>query len=228
MIEENKKKKKSLLRKILKRIKVSHIIILAVLLSANTYAWFIYITTVSNNLDVHIKSWQIDFTSGDTPITDYVHVYVDNVYPGMTTYVKPITANNYSEVPATASFKVLEATIMGEQFMTIEGRADAGEQPVATDLTSAQLVNKLANDYPFHITFTLSNAQMVPEVGEATYTVSISWPYESGDDETDTYWGNEAYDYRENNPTLPCISLVVKIYITQTPDPQTPDPQAGD
>ena len=78
MKEENSKKKKSVFLRLLKRVKPSRLIFLAVLLAVNTYAWFIYVNTVSNSVDVHVKSWKIDFTSGDTPITDYVNVFVDN------------------------------------------------------------------------------------------------------------------------------------------------------
>ncbi len=215
MKEENKKKKKSLFLKILKKVRISHIVILIVLLAANSYAWFIYINTVSNSLDVHVKSWNIDFESEDTPITDYVNVYVDNVYPGMTTYEKPITAHNYSEVSASVDFKVLEAEVMGTSYITTEGRQENGETVQEGDLTSEQLVTKLATDYPFKISFSLSNSTMQPENGEATYIVRIAWPYESGDDDLDTYWGTTAYTFRQNNPSSPCIRLVVKIYITQ-------------
>ena len=45
--------------------------------------------------------------------------------------------------------------------------------------------------------------------------LGLTWAYESGDDEADTYWGIQAYNYKEDNPTLPSISLKIKVYITQ-------------
>ena len=108
-----KPKKKLTLKRILKKVKIRHFIILAILLAANTYAWFIYVNTVSNSIDVHVKSWRIDFSDGNTPVTDYVNVSVDSVYPGMTTFTKTIDAYNYSEVAASVDFKIIEANIMG-------------------------------------------------------------------------------------------------------------------
>ena len=216
MKEEISKKKKSVFLRLLKRVKPSRLIFLAVLLAVNTYAWFIYVNTVSNSVDVHVKSWKIDFTSGDTPITDYVNVFVDNVYPGMTTYTKSITAYNYSEVAATATYKILSASIMGDEYVTVEGRDETGQTVLETDLTSEELEEQLAEDYPFTITLAITSSSMVAETGSTTYTISIAWPYESGDDELDTEWGTQAYDFKQNHPTSPCIELVVKIYITQT------------
>ena len=125
MIEENKKKKKSLFLKIIKKIKISHILILILLLAANSYAWFIFINNVSNSVDVHVRAWKIDFDDGETPVTEVVNIIVENVYPGMTTYVKPINAHNYSDVAANVDYKVLEATILGTTYTTVEGRNDA-------------------------------------------------------------------------------------------------------
>ena len=84
VIEETNKKKKSLISLILKRIKISHILILIILLAGNSYAWFIYVNNVSNSVDVHVRAWRIDFDDGNTPVTEVVDVVVNNVYPGMT------------------------------------------------------------------------------------------------------------------------------------------------
>ena len=92
--ENNKKKKKNIFLLLLKRIKISHLVILAILLIANTYAWFIYVNTVTNRIDVHVTSWKVDFTEGENQISDYVDVTVNNVYPGMTTFTKEVQAHN--------------------------------------------------------------------------------------------------------------------------------------
>ena len=215
MIEETKKKKKSLFLKVLKRVKISHIIILAVLLAGNSYAWFIYVNNVSNSVDVHVRSWRIDFDDGNTPVTEVVDVTVDNVYPGMTTFEKEINAHNYSDIAANVSYSILSATIMGDEYVTEEGRADAEEQVQAGDMTSAELQQMLEEDFPFTISFDISSNTIQAGNGVATYTVSIAWPYESGDDEADTEWGQRAYEFYEDNPGEPCITLSVKIYITQ-------------
>ena len=214
MKEESSNKKKNIFLLILKRVKLSHLILLGVLLVANSYAWFIFVNNVSNRVDVHVRAWKVDFVDGDE-VVDYVNVEVDNAYPGMTTYTKEVIAHNYSDLPATASYQVLSAEIMGVEYMTREGKIDAGYTVNGDEMTAAQLETMLTSSYPFTFSFSLSNTSLVALTGTTTYTVSMSWPYESGDDEADTTWGVAAYNYKEDNPTQPSMKLKIKIYITQ-------------
>ena len=213
-MDENKKKK-SFFKSLLKRIKLTHILFLIVLLAVNSYAWFIYINTVSNSVDVHVKAWRIDFLDGETPVTDYVEIDIDSIYPGMATYEKPIDAHNYSDIGATVTYQIMSATIMGTEIITVEGKEDRGLTLNGTEMTSAELEEQLAEDYPFTITFDISTDSMQAEVGVSTYTITVDWPYESGDDELDTEWGKDAYDYKQAHPGYPCINIQIKIIITQ-------------
>ena len=60
-------KKKSTLKilwKVLtKKIKLRHLVLLVIMLSSNTFAWFIYAQKVSGTVDVHVRSWKILFES---------------------------------------------------------------------------------------------------------------------------------------------------------------------
>ena len=203
---EEKKKKKNILLKALKKVKISHLVILAILLAGNSYAWFVYISTVSTQVEVHVRSWKIDINDGDEAVINYVNVVVDDAYPGMDTY---------GEMAATVNYQILSAEIMGDEYISVEGRANMGQDPVATDLTSAELEAMLDDDYPFKINLELSSNTIAPESGTATYNVTVSWAYESGDDATDTYWGNRAYTFKQSNPDDPCIRLSIKINIQQ-------------
>lgn len=209
------KKKKSKFLRVLKRIKIHHLLFLIVLLTANAFAWFVYVSRVDNSIDVYVKAWNIDFENDDEEIVDYVNFTVDSIYPGMTTYSRDVVAHNYSDVSASLSYSILEYSIMGESYTTVEGKNDAGLTPDGTEYTSDEIKAMLENDYPFHITFTTSSTVLQPNNGSATYTSKIIWPYESGGDELDTTWGIKAYDYKTLNPGEPCIFIRVKIYITQ-------------
>lgn len=222
-MSENKKKK-TLLGVLIKRLKPRHFIFLILLLVANTYAWFIFVNTVSNSVDVHVKGWRIDFSDGDQPITEYAEFIVENVYPGMTPYSKPIQARNYSELNANVNFVVLSANIMGDDYTTVEGKQEQGLTLDGDELTSDELITELSTSYPFVIAFSISSETLAPTSTE-TYTISITWPYESGDDETDTYWGVRAYNFREENPNDPCITLQVKIVISQAEDEEEEEPE---
>ena len=211
-----KKKKKNRLFRILKRIKLHHLIFIILLLTANAFAWFIFVSRVDNSNDVYVKAWNIDFENEDEQITDYVTFTVDSIYPGMPVYSRTITANNYSDVSANLTYSILECSVMGTTYVTREGKQDAGLTPDGTEYTSSQIETMLANNYPFHITLTSSSSVLAPVNGSATYNASITWDYESGDDALDTTWGTLAYDFKNDNPGDPCIYIRVKIYITQS------------
>lgn len=201
--------------RVLKKIKVSHLVILALLLIGNTYAWFIYIDTVSNSVDVHIKAWNIDLQDDQGTVTDTVTVYVDAVYPGMTTYEKEIRVSNFSDLDATVSYDILSVEIMGEKTYSREGKIEYNLATSQNDPTSAQLIQQLANDYPFVIDFDIDETHLEAVTGTATYTISISWDYESGNDTLDTYWGERAFTFVNETPGAACISLDIKIKIQQ-------------
>ena len=208
-MEEQKSKKKKLI------IKPSRIVFLIVLIASNTFAWFIYATRIDTNVSVHVRAWNVIFEAGEHQVTDIIDLPVDSIYPGMDDYSYAIDAYNRGEVSASLSYQVLEARILDQTFVSVDGRIARGESPVATDLTSTQLANKLASDYPFSITVGISGSTLQVGTGVETYTFGVTWPYESNHDDVDTAWGIAAYNFKEQNPTTPTISLKVKIIITQ-------------
>lgn len=187
-----------------KRIKFRHILILAILLSANTFAWFIYANQVEGGVSAKIKSWNVDFEiNGDSGV-NYIPFTVDTIYPGMTPFSQSIVINNRGETAAELSYEVQSATILGT-------RTDAS---IGGAITPELLLNSLRNDYPFKINPTFSGTIVEPNQSQ-TFTFSLNWPFESNDDEEDTYWGGRAYDYHEAHPTSPSITIEFKIIATQ-------------
>lgn len=207
--------KKVSIKKTLKKVRLRHLIILTFLLMFNSFAWFIYATQVSNGVNAHVRSWKVMFKTGDTEISNYVEINIDNIYPGMETFKQEIKAYNMSEVMAAMSYEILEARILEETFITSEGKLDQGITPSQGDITSAQLVEKLKTNYPFKIDISISLVELNPELGESIYKIEVSWPYESGDDEVDTLWGEKAYYYHKNNPKSPSINLSIKLVAIQ-------------
>ena len=210
------KKKEEKVEKKPKKFVASRLIFLVVLLLSNTFAWFIYVTKIDNSVSVHVKSWDVVFQDGDNDISTTVELTVEDLYPGMTNYMYEITAYNRSEVSAYLTYHILEANILGDQYVTVEGRAERGQTVQQGDLTSVQLANMLNNNYPFSISFGISNTVIDEETGEETYTLAASWPYESNNDTLDTYWGVRSATYKKSNPTLPSITLLIKLSITQS------------
>ncbi len=203
-------------QRIKKVIKPKNIIVLIILLTSNTFAWFIYATKVQNEMSAHVGAWDILFEAGDSPIVDYINVSIDNMYPGMEDFHYELKAYNKSEVGASLTYTLLSADIMGDVYYTKEGRNEANEEVTETDLTSAELIKVLKDNYPFKFDFSVSSSNLDADIGEAFYYIDANWPFESGNDELDTKWGIKASEYKKQHPDKPSIILKIKIYISQS------------
>ena len=197
--------------------KPGRLFILIIVLMVNTFGWFIFSSRVSTSLDVHVSAWDVLFEAGNSPITDYVFLDIDNIYPGMTPYHYEMGATNRGDMDASVNYKILEFSMLGVTHYTVEGRAEAGLDPVSTDMTSAQLVTALATstEFPFVVTMGFDADVMAAHTGEALFSFDLTWPYESGHDEQDTILGQQAYTFKESNPDDPAITLKLKIFISQ-------------
>ncbi len=198
------------------KIKLSRIVFLIVLVAANTFAWFIYATKVDSNISVHVRAWNVVFQAGDNEVINTININVGDIYPGMNDYSYEVEAYNYSEVAADLHYSILEARILNDRYVTVEGRTEYNEQIQATDLTSEELEEQLLEDYPFVISFATSNDTLSMENGYETCTLSVIWPYENNQDELDTYWGIQANNYKESYPSNSSIAIKIKIIITQS------------
>ena len=183
--------------KILKKIKIRNILILIILLAFNTYAWFIYTTKVSSSITAKVREWNVTFDINGAVVEKIIEMNVDSLYPGMPTYSQTLTASNSGGAKAEITYEIVKADVLGTDLM-------------ALGYDNNHLFNYLANNYPFSITLTVSNP-IINLHSEENITISVSWPYESGDDETDTYWGTEAHAFHTANPDTPSISLIIKI-----------------
>lgn len=215
---EKKNKAKYIFKAIKKKVKLSYLLLLIALLVGNTYAWFIYYTQVQNSIDVHVRAWNIVLNQSDSPIYNYVNFQVQNIYPGMDDYTDSIDVYNQSEVSAGFKYTILSANILGMEYITEEGRAVNNQSVQSTDLTSEELEDVLANEYPFKITFGLTESDLNASNGRTNYSLNVSWDYESGNDELDTYYGKLAYDYMQTHQTSACITMNIKIEVFQTSD----------
>lgn len=190
-------------RKWKRKVRIRTLFFLAITIASNSFAWFIYSTSVSNNITAKVKSWHVNFEVGTGETTEeYIEITIDSLYPGMENYQKILTASNHGETDAKITYEVKKANILGDDLL-------------ALGLQNEQIINKLNNDYPFTIEFKVSNDIISANGGEEIITITVSWPYESGNDEEDTLWGNKAYDYHNQNNNLPSINIIVKITAVQ-------------
>lgn len=172
-----------------------------VLISINAYAWFTYVTRVDTSIAAKVRSWNVMFEVHDNNIAHEVTFSVGEIYPGMTTYHDFASIVNNGETGGDIYFVIKRVQIFDDVY-TID------------NYTTAQLVSLLANNYPFQIDVGLTNEHVSPGRTEQ-FTIDITWPYESGDDATDTYWGNYAYTYLSSHSTSTCISITAEVRVDQ-------------
>ena len=200
---------KSIVKAIKKRFSIFHLLFLAILIAGNTFAWFIYMDKISSDIDVKVKSWNVSFRFNNQEMEDYINFVVDDIYPGMSPYSQSLSVTNDGETDANLSYNIVSITVMGDTHTTEDG-----------SLTEPELITYMNENYPFHISITTSQSLISSNGGMATFYINVTWPYESttngvSNDSLDTYWGNRAYTYKQENPTLPCIKVRIKLSAIQ-------------
>ena len=188
---------KSKRKKTIKKVKFKTLFLLMITLASNSFAWFIYTTKVSSNISAKVREWNVSFDVNGENVEKTIEINIDSLYPGMTTYTQTLTASNSGEARAQISYEVIRANILGDDL-------------TGMNYSDIQIINYLRSYYPFSIDFHVSN-DIVQSNSEETITISVSWPYESGQDEEDTKWGNLAYTYHSSHPDTPSIDLSIKI-----------------
>lgn len=201
-----------------KKSKIFRLLVLVVLVSANTFAWFIYATKIDGSVSVHVKGWDVLFEAGENQVSNIINVNVDSIYPGMTNYHYEVKAYNRSEMSASLSYEIIEVRLLNTTYISVEGRAHYSQSVQPTDLTSAQLESKLLNDYPFSLAISKSSTNIQAGTGIEKVSFDLTWPYENNNDEEDTEWGCNASNYKNSNPSSPTIAIKLKITITQNPN----------
>lgn len=188
-------------RKILKKVRLKTLFLLAITLASNSFAWFIYTTKVSSNISAKVREWNVTFEANGQAVEKTIEINIDSLYPGMNAYNQTLTAANSGESKAQITYEIVSTNILGDNLVNY-------------NYSNEDILNYLKNNYPFTIEISSTNSIIEPN-GEEKINITVSWPYESGDDEKDTYWGNLAYNYHQANPGEPSIVLVIKISAIQ-------------
>ena len=189
----------------LKKIKLRNLIILILLLAFNAYAWFIYASKVSVGLTASVSSWDVEFVSDTGEVITNIDVDVERIYPGMETFEKKVEVHNKGQTGATLSYEIRYLKIMDEVYEVTE---DSG-------WTTEDIENKVEQEYPFKIIIEMEDNGLSVENGKGSFNIKIEWPYESGNDELDTIWGNKAYEYYSLHPGEKSIEMKIDLIATQ-------------
>lgn len=193
--------------RIIKTIKIRNILFLILLLIFNTYAWFIYATRVSSGISAHVSSWNVEFTTGEDETTTNIVIELDRIYPGMEKIENNITVKNRGEIKAELGYEITSAKIMDEVYQ------------IGDDMTTEQIENNIKAKYPFKINIAKDDTELSQGIGPGFFSVIVEWPFESGNDELDTLWGNKAYEYYSVNPSAKSIEIKITLIAQQISEP---------
>ena len=189
--------------KILKKIKIRSLVILILLLGFNTYAWFIYATRVASDISVHISSWNVEFSVGENGNVTNLIIDVERIYPGMKNEEKVVTVKNTGEIKAELEYQLNSLKVLDDYYK------------VGENITDEELLNKINKEYPFKINVTKDDTLLSQGLGNGEFRVTVEWPFESGNDELDTLWGNKAYEYYSKNSEGKSIEIEITLIAQQ-------------
>lgn len=201
--EEKNRKAKRNKKGLLRYVKLRTLIILVVMLLFNTYAWFIFATKASLDLQVHVTSWNIKFKVDEQESSTNIIIDAGRIYPGMPTFQKVITVSSGGEEAAILSYRYKSVTLLGKTYT-------AGEE-----YTEAELKNMMEVENPFKVSVAIDQEHISETNGEGSFTISITWPFESGNDELDTEWGEKAYDFYEKNGDISSLHIELELIAEQ-------------
>lgn len=193
-----------------KMFKLSHLLFIALLLTCNSFAWFIYMNKIDSDIDVKVKAWNVSFRFDNQTMSDYIKFDVRDIYPGMEDNRQEVSVTNDGEVAAKLYYEIVSVRIFDKTYSVNDG-----------GFSSSDLENVLNQSYPFKINISSDKEVIDGKGGVAKFIVNVSWPYETLDDNRelkdldDTYWGNKAYSYGKEYPDKPCILLNIKLSATQ-------------
>ena len=137
-----KEKLKRKERRIKNKVKLKTLFLVAITLIFNTYAWFLYLHTVSANLSAHVEAWQVSFeVDGQTVEREFVFD-IAHAYPGMTTTSKTVSIANSGEKDADIGYKIKSYRIFNQVYISSEAVAEGATVPTGanTSFTEAQIL----------------------------------------------------------------------------------------
>lgn len=188
---------------VIKRIRLSSLLLLIVLFAFGSYSWMVFVTKVSTGLTAHVTAWNFDFISEDESVSTEIVFDVDQIYPGMDDFSQVVTVKNNGELEGELTFEIKKMLVLGQIYEQSE------------TITAEDLMNMMKNDFPFEITVEVDGQDnnIISVGGETKVNIKLIWPFDSGNDELDTKWGEDAYEFYKNNPdgTSVHIELLLKV-----------------
>ena len=176
MIKKTRKRKKMEKRKKLsdnlvqldnkksrKKIVIRSILLVALLLVVNTFAWFTYISRAGLTLNGSVIDWDISFLNENGAIKEVI-IDITDMKPGMIPFEYDIQIQNNSDVAANIDYTITSAKLLGNELLQ-EEQEDA-------------LVESLKTEYPFILELTSDHDDI--QVGQMiNFKIMLNWDYQA-------------------------------------------------
>lgn len=180
--------------KIYLKLNLMSIVFLIVSLISVTLAWFAYSGLVDVDTEIDVKAWNIKIEKDGQQVSNEIVISLDDIYPGMDPVTEDINIKNLGDSDASVKYEIKSARLLGEtkDEFVVDG----------VNVTSQYVEDLLSHEYPFHININLSKKYALTKTGESKFSVSVSWPLDSDNDELDSLWGKAAYDFEEYQSSM--------------------------
>lgn len=196
---------------ILRRVNIKSLILLIVFFISGSYAWMIYNTSVSAGVNAHIASWEFDLTNGDNGFSKDIVFDVELMYPGMSPVNQVINVNNSGDLDGKITYEIKKLEILGNVY-EVNG----------STITSESLKRMMEQDFPYMLRLSVEGEtdeiNRLPAGESKKVFLAIEWPYESGKDDLDSYWGEQAASYHTSFPDKPSVHMELTMKIIQIND----------
>lgn len=213
--------------KVYLRLNLISILFIAISFISVTLAWFAYSGIVGVKTEVGVKAWHIELEKDGQVVSNDIVISLSDIYPGMDTVNETVNIKNLGDSDARVKYSITSARILGnpeDDYKTNE------------EVTSPYVEDLLSHEYPFHININLSKGYVLSKGTESSFGVSISWPLDSDNDELDSIWGSNAYNFQKeeetkksNDPNYqirPSIQVVISLTAEQyIEDDEISDPK---
>ncbi len=207
-------------RRKLRKLKLRTVFMLSITLIFNAYAWFLYVTQVTTNIQAHVESWNVSFEFDKETIDKELEFNIDAAYPGMKEEKRVLTVRNLGDKTAVLSYKYATIRILDHEFAINDEFTN--EQNIEalgsgkTVIKHVEMVERLNNNYPFKLEVTIPKVELAPnETG--TIEITFNWDYE-GEDATDTEYGTKSYEFYQEHPDMSAINAIIKLTASQKKD----------
>lgn len=189
--------------------KIRILILLAVMLTVSTYAWFYSDKDVNvSNIRGVVTEWDVEYSIDDVVITtEEIVIACDEFYPGMPDFEKTIKTSNKTETGADIKYELKSVKLWGNEILD--------DLKSSNNVTTAGTTTNVfaTENYPFNAGFYYDKdviGGVDPITGEPTpdshaeLTVFANWSYERSGvgvdtDSLDTFYGEKAYTFYQEN-----------------------------